>query len=57
MGHEVWPTDFGICLIREQPRVTETPEIMGPRAFLAPELEEGGQLDVTSAADVYYWAR
>ena len=53
MGHEVWLTDFGICLIREQPRVTETPEIMGPRAFLAPELEEGGQLDVTSAADVY----
>ena len=33
MGHEVWLTDFGICLIREQPRVTETPEIMGPRAL------------------------
>jgi serine/threonine protein kinase len=53
MGHEVWLTDFGICLIREQARVTETPEVVGPRAFLAPELEEGGQLDVTPAADIY----
>jgi serine/threonine protein kinase len=52
-GHETWLSDFGICLIREAPRITETPEVMGPRAFMAPELEEGGQLDVSPAADIY----
>ena len=52
-GHETWLSDFGICLIREAPRITETPEVMGPRAFMAPELEDGGQLDVTPAADIY----
>jgi serine/threonine protein kinase len=52
-GHETWLSDFGICLIREAPRLTETPEVMGPRAFMAPELEDDGQLDVTPAADIY----
>jgi serine/threonine protein kinase len=52
-GHETWLSDFGICLIREAPRITETPEVMGPRAFMAPELEDGGQLDVTPAVDIY----
>ncbi len=52
-GHETWLSDFGICLLREAPRITETPEVMGPRAFMAPELEDGGQLDVTPAADIY----
>ena len=53
IGHDVWISDFGICLLRENPRVTETGEIVGPRAFMAPELEDGGQLEVTPAADVY----
>jgi serine/threonine protein kinase len=53
MGHELWLSDFGICLIRSASRVTEPPEVMGPRAFMAPELEEGGQLDVTLSADIY----
>jgi serine/threonine protein kinase len=53
MGHELWLSDFGICLIREAPRVTEPPEVMRPRAFMAPELEQGGQLDVTPSADIY----
>lgn len=52
-GHELWLSDFGICLIREAPRVTEPPEVMGPRAFMAPELEQGGQLDVRPSADIY----
>jgi serine/threonine protein kinase len=52
-GHEIWVTDFGICLLREGPRNTPADEIVGPRAFIAPELEGGGQLDVTPAADVY----
>jgi hypothetical protein len=52
-GHETWLTDFGICLIRQAPRLTDPPEVMGPRAFMAPELEHGGRLEVTAAADVY----
>jgi tRNA A-37 threonylcarbamoyl transferase component Bud32 len=52
-GHELWLSDFGICLIREAPRMTEPPEVMGPRAFMAPELEQGGQLEVTPSADIY----
>lgn len=52
-GHEIWLSDFGICLIRESRRITDTPEIVGPSGFMAPELEEGGRLDVTRAADIY----
>ncbi len=52
-GHEVWVSDFGICLIDEAERATEEHEVVGPWAFMAPELESGGQLDVTPACDVY----
>jgi serine/threonine protein kinase len=52
-GHDVWLTDFGICLLREQARLTDLDEVVGPRSFLAPELEDGGRLEVTPAADVY----
>lgn len=52
-GHEIWLADFGVCLVREQERATEIGEVVGPRAFMAPELEGGGQLDVTPAADIY----
>ena len=53
VGHEAWLSDFGICLLRQQTRSTDTGEVVGPRAFMAPELEDGGKLDVTPAADVY----
>lgn len=53
MGPEIWLTDFGICLIREEPRITEPPEAVGPRSFMAPELEDGGQLAVIAAR---HWA-
>jgi serine/threonine protein kinase len=52
-SHNIWISDFGICLIRGNERSTETGEVVGPRGFMAPELENGGQLDVTPAADVY----
>jgi serine/threonine protein kinase len=46
--------DFGLCLhLGEQERHTETQEAVGPRYFMAPELEDGRQDDVTPAADVY----
>jgi len=53
VAHEVWLADFGICLIRDLDRRTPPNEVVGPVQFMAPELEEGGKLDVTSAADVY----
>jgi serine/threonine protein kinase len=56
-GHELWLSDFGICLIRDRERATETAEIVGPRSFMAPELEEGGKLDVTPAADIYSFGK
>jgi|HubBroStandDraft_1064217.scaffolds.fasta_scaffold36212_2 serine/threonine protein kinase len=52
LGHEVWLSDFGICLIREPARLDD-PEYAGQGEFLAPELEGGRQLDVPPAADVY----
>ena len=53
MGHEAWLSDFGICLLQDRTRLTESGEVVGPHSFLAPELEDGSQLDVTPAADVY----
>jgi serine/threonine protein kinase len=52
-GHGIWLADFGICLIRRADRSTPPDEVVGPRAYMAPELEDGGKLDVTPAADVY----
>ena len=53
IGHETWISDFGICLLRDFSPVTPSDEVMGPRHFMAPELEGGGRLDVSPAADVY----
>lgn len=54
--------DFGLAFIEEQsPRLTETDEVVGPRTFIAPELEDGRLEDVTSKCDIYslgkllYW--
>ncbi len=52
-GNEVWLADFGICYLPEAVRVTENGEIVGPRSFLAPELEAGIVAEATPAADVY----
>lgn len=53
IGHDIWISDFGICLLREAPPVTASDEVMGPRHFIAPELEAGGRLDAAPAADIY----
>jgi len=54
--------DFGLAFIEDQsPRITETDEVVGPRTFIAPELEDGRLEDVTSKCDIYslgkllYW--
>jgi serine/threonine protein kinase len=46
-------SDLGLCLIAEIPRVTDTNEAVGPRYYMAPELEDGRHPDVTLKADVY----
>lgn len=52
--HHCLLADFGLCLlVDDEHRPTEIGEAVGPRAFMAPELEDGGQLDVTEAADLY----
>jgi serine/threonine protein kinase len=45
--------DFGLALIAEAPRHTMTSEAVGPRLYMAPELEDGKNLDVSCKADVY----
>lgn len=56
-GHVIWLSDFGICLIREAERHTRLDEIVGPRSFMAPELEAGGLLEVAPSADVYSFGK
>lgn len=52
-GHNVWVADFGLSLDQTAERQTPDNEVVGPRFFIAPELDEVGAVTVTSAADVY----
>jgi serine/threonine protein kinase len=45
--------DLGLCLIAGLERVTSSLEAVGPRFYMAPELEDGRSLDVTPTADIY----
>lgn len=53
--------DTGLCLIVDDPRLTPSHEAVGPRFYMAPELEHGRNLDVNFRADFYslgkllYW--
>jgi hypothetical protein len=46
-------SDMGLALITKLPRITPTSEAVGPRYYMAPELEDGRCLDVTRRADIY----
>lgn len=47
-------SDFGICLIVEDiNRLTAEKEVVGPRFYMAPEQEDGRNLDVDNRADIY----
>jgi len=46
-------SDFGLCLVVDDTRFTSTPEAVGPRLYMAPELEDGKNLDVDPSADIY----
>jgi serine/threonine protein kinase len=45
--------DLGLCLIAGMARVTPPSEAVGSRFYMAPELEDGKNPDVSCAADVY----
>lgn len=45
--------DFGLCLVVDLPRLTETAEAVGSRYYMAPELQAGRNLDVDVRADIY----
>ncbi len=53
--------DFGICYVVDGDRMTLTDEAVGPRLFVAPELEDGRAEQVSARSDVYtlgkllYW--
>jgi hypothetical protein len=53
--------DPGLCLLVAEPRITPTDEAVGPRFYMAPELEHGRNLEVNVRADIYslgkllYW--
>ncbi|OQW37781.1 MAG: hypothetical protein A4E19_12210 [Nitrospira sp. SG-bin1] len=54
--------DFGICFLDQQgERLTVTEEAVGPRLYIAPELEDGRVEEVSQRSDVYslgkllYW--
>jgi len=46
-------SDFGICFIADGERLTLTDEAVGPRLYMAPELEDGRSDQVSRASDVY----
>ncbi|MBX3125545.1 MAG: serine/threonine protein kinase [Polyangiaceae bacterium] len=45
--------DFGICHIEDGERLTLTEEAVGPRLYMAPELEDGRAEAIHPASDVY----
>jgi serine/threonine protein kinase len=51
--HQAWVTDFGISYDQAAERYTADSEVVGPRFFIAPELDEAGPVQVSPAADVY----
>jgi serine/threonine protein kinase len=54
VGHDVWVSDFGLSFdLTDEERHTPAGEVVGPRVFIAPELTEYGQHEVTPSADVY----
>ncbi|RJP77036.1 MAG: serine/threonine protein kinase [Desulfobacteraceae bacterium] len=46
-------SDFGLCLVENNSRFTPSSEAVGPRFYMAPELEDGKNLDVDLSADIY----
>lgn len=53
--------DFGLCFLQNEPRQTDISEAVGPRNYMAPELEDGRIEHVSEKCDIYslgkilYW--
>lgn len=53
--------DPGLCFIESMPRITPTNEAVGPRYYMAPELESGREDNLSVTSDIYsvgkmlYW--
>ena len=56
-GKQVKISDLGLCLVVDEDRLTEQSEAVGPRFYMAPELEDGKCLEVDSRSDVYSLAK
>ncbi len=60
-GRDAKVGDLGLCLFEDMARITPSWEAVGPRYYMAPELEAGRDDDVDTRADVYslgkilYW--
>lgn len=53
-GKTLRVSDFGLSfLLDDEVRLTETGEAVGPRFYMAPELEDGRTSNVAATADVY----
>jgi len=52
-GDQPRVSDFGLALIADAPRVTATEEAVGPRFYMAPELEDGRNMEVSQRCDLY----
>jgi serine/threonine protein kinase len=52
-GDQTKIADLGLALVITGDRLTPTSEAVGPRLYMAPELEDGRNLDVTPSADIY----
>ncbi len=53
MSDVIWLADFGLCHEVGGDRITDVGEVVGPRAFMAPEMEMGGGVEFDQSADVY----
>jgi serine/threonine protein kinase len=52
-GHKIWLSDFGICHLNDESKITEIGEVVGPRCFIAPEIESGIEGNISAACDIY----
>ena len=53
LGHDIWLTDFGVCLLKDQKAVTPRQENIGPTTLTTLEHDLVEDLHATEAGDIY----